>query len=98
MKLGVFISDFKYDAELFDRIASDETGVFLVHDGVYNAVVKENGKPSPLLEKVSKIFVLKDDLKLRGFAEDAVPSNVEVVDYGDIVDKLMEEYKRAIWL
>ncbi len=98
MKLGIFISDFKYDAELFNRIADDETGVFLVHDGVYNAVVEDNGGASPLINKASRIFVLREDLKLRGFTEDSVPSNVEVVDYGDIVDRLMEEYKKVIWL
>ncbi|HEQ78525.1 MAG TPA: sulfurtransferase complex subunit TusB [Euryarchaeota archaeon] len=97
MKLGIFVSDFRYDVKTLDKVKTDEIGIFLVQDGVYNAVLKENGKSSDILEK-GKVFALGDDIKFRGFKEDQVDERVEVVGYEDIVDLMMNNYEKLIWL
>ncbi|GBE55718.1 MAG TPA: hypothetical protein ENH28_02025 [Euryarchaeota archaeon] len=97
MKLGIFVSDFRYDVKTLDKVKADEIGIFLVQDGVYNAVLKENGKSSDILEK-GKVFALGDDIKFRGFKEDQVDERAEVVSYEDIVDLMMNNYEKLIWL
>lgn len=97
MKLGIFVSDFRYDVKTLDKVKTDEIGIFLVQDGVYNAILKENGKSFDILEK-GKVFALGDDIKFRGFKEDQVDERVEVVGYEDIVDLMMNNYEKLIWL
>jgi sulfur relay protein TusB/DsrH len=99
LRLGVFISDFKYNQDILERLKAEKLGVFLVSNGVYNATIKEDGKASPLLEKDgAKFYVLLEDLQTRGFGEDEVDKNVSVVTYGDIVDLIMGEYEKLAWL
>jgi sulfur relay protein TusB/DsrH len=98
MKLGVFVSDYKSTVDTLDRLASDTVGIILVENGVYHAVVSENGKGSPLLDKVPRVFALRDDLETRGYAADAVDARVKVVGYGDIVDLIFNQYPKLAWL
>jgi len=97
MKLGVFVSDFKYDAQTLDKLQADEVGVFLVQDGVYNAVLKENGSPSKILDK-GRVCALKDDVKFRGFSEDQIDDKVKPVSYDDIVDMMVNDFDQLVWL
>jgi sulfur relay protein TusB/DsrH len=74
-------------------------GVILVGNGIYHAVVKENGKDSPVLSKAgANFFVLADDLTSRGFTAAQVNSKVKVISYGDIVDLIMNDYEKTAWL
>jgi sulfur relay protein TusB/DsrH len=99
MKLLVFLSDWRRTEDTFERLKSDKMGVVLVGNGVYHAVVKEQGKDSPVLSKAgASFFVLKDDLEIRGFTAANVNSKVKIIGYGDIVDSIMNDYEKTAWL
>lgn len=97
MKLGVFVSDFRYDAESLDKLKADELGIFLVQDGVYNAVIKEGSSPPGILDK-GAVCALGDDIKFRGFSDEQVDERVKVVEYGDIVDMIVNDFDKLLWL
>jgi sulfur relay protein TusB/DsrH len=99
MKLAVFLSDWRRTEDTFERLKADKMGVVLVGNGIYHAVVKENGKDSPVLSKAgASYFVLADDLQIRGYTAANVNSKVKVISYGDIVDLIMNDYEKTAWL
>ena len=99
MKLLVFLSDWRRTEDTFERMKADKMGVVLVGNGIYHAVVKEQGKDSPVLSKAgASFFVLKDDLEIRGFTAANVNSKVKIIGYGDIVDSIMNDYEKTAWL
>ena len=99
MKLAVFLSDWRRTEDTFERLKADKMGVVLVGNGVYHAVVKENGKDSPVPSKAgASYYVLADDLQIRGYTAANVNSKVKVVSYGDIVDLIMNDYEKTAWL
>lgn len=98
MKVGAFVSDYKSAHDTLDRLKSDQLGIFLVQNGVYHAAVKEAGKSSPVLDKSTKIFALREDLETRGFSPETVDQRVQVIGYGDIVDLIFNEYPKLAWL
>jgi sulfur relay protein TusB/DsrH len=99
MKLAVFLSDWRRTEDSFERMKADKLGVILVGNGVYHAVVKENGKDSPVLSKAgASFYALSDDLTTRGFTAAQVNSKVKLVSYGDIVDLIMNDYEKTAWL
>jgi sulfur relay protein TusB/DsrH len=99
MKLAVFLSDWRRTEESLERIKADKLGVILVGNGIYHAVVKENGKDSPVLSKGgTSFYVLSDDLEIRGYTSANVNSKVKLISYGDIVDLIMNDYEKTAWL
>jgi sulfur relay protein TusB/DsrH len=99
MKLAVFLSDWRRTEETLERLKADKMGVVLVGNGIYHAVVKENGKDSPVLSKAgASYYVLADDLQIRGYTAANVNSKVKVISYGDIVDLIMNDYEKTAWL
>ncbi len=99
MKVAVFMSDWRKTEDTFERMKADKMGVILVGNGIYHAVVKENGKDSPMLSKAgAQFYVLSDDLEIRGYTAANVNSKVKVVSYGDIVDLIMKDYEKTAWL
>jgi sulfur relay protein TusB/DsrH len=99
MKLAVFLSDWRRTEDSFERIKADKLGVILVGNGIYHAVVKENGKDSSVLSKAgANYYVLSDDLTTRGYTAANVNSKVKIISYGDIVDLIMNEYEKSAWL
>lgn len=98
MKLGVFVSDYKQQTDVLERIKAEKLGFIFVMNGVYHATLKENGKSSELLEKAGGLYVLSDDLKARGIAEADIDSRVKVVTYSDVVDIIFNEYEQLAWL
>lgn len=99
MKLAVFLSDWRRTEDTLERMKADKLGIILVENGIYHAVVKENGKESPVLSKArATYYALSDDLETRGYTAANVNSKVKVVSYGDIVDLIMNEYEKSAWL
>lgn len=99
MKLAVFLSDWRRTEDTLERMKADKMGIILVENGIYHAVVKEDGKESPVLSKAgAAYYVLSDDLETRGYTAANVNSKVKVVSYGDIVDLIMNEYEKSAWL
>jgi sulfur relay protein TusB/DsrH len=99
MKVAVFLSDWRRSEDTFERMKADKMGVILVGNGIYHAVVKENGKDSPVLSKAgAQFYVLSDDLEIRGYTAANVNSKVKMVSYGDIVDLIMKDYDKTAWL
>ena len=99
MKLAIFLSDWRRTEDTFERMKSDKLGVILVGNGVYHAVVKESGKDSPVLSKAgANFYVLSEDLETRGYTAANVNSKVKIVNYGDVVDLIMNEYEKTAWL
>jgi len=99
MKLAVFLSDMRRTEDTYERLKADKLGVILVENGIYHAVIKEGGKESPVLSKAGATFyVLADDVETRGFTAANVNPKVKLVNYGDIVDLIMNEYEKTAWL
>ncbi len=98
MKLGVFVSDFKLTADTLDRLKADKLGIIFVQNGVYHATTKENGKVSSLLDKTANLYALSEDIQIRGLKETDVDKRVKVVNYGDVVDLIFNEYDKIAWL
>jgi sulfur relay protein TusB/DsrH len=99
MKLAVFLSDWRRTEESLERLKAEKLGVILVENGIYHAVVKEQGKDSPVLSKAgANFYVLSDDLETRGFTAANVNSKVKIIGYGDIVDLIMNDYEKTAWL
>jgi sulfur relay protein TusB/DsrH len=99
MKLAVFLSDWRRTESTLERMKADKMGVILVANGIYHAVTKENGKDSPVLSQAgASFYVLSDDLETRGYTAAQVNAKVKVVSYGDIVDLIMNDYEKSIWL
>lgn len=98
MKLAVFVSDYKNIVETLERLKAEKLGIILVENGVYHAATKENGNPSPLLEKPANFYALSEDLETRGLNSSDVNSKVKVVTYNDVVDLIFNDYEKLAWL
>jgi sulfur relay protein TusB/DsrH len=98
MRLAVFINDYKNTVETVDRLKADKLGFIFIQNGVFHATLKENGKPSPLLDRTSNLYVLSEDLATRGLTNSDVDSRVKVVTYGDVVDLMFNDYEKLAWL
>ncbi len=97
MKLGVLVSDYRNMDDTLSRLKADTLGIILVSNGVYHAKVKENGKPSPVLEKSSNLYALSEDVQTRGL-ENEMDSRVKSITYNDLVDLILNEYEKIIWI
>ncbi|PIP70838.1 MAG: sulfurtransferase complex subunit TusB [Nitrospirae bacterium CG22_combo_CG10-13_8_21_14_all_44_11] len=98
MKLAVFVSDFKLASDTLDRLKADKLGIIFVANGVYHATTKENGKASHLLEKTPNLYAMSEDIQTRGMKDADVDKRVRVVNYGDVVDLIFNEYDKTAWL
>lgn len=99
MKLAVFLSDWRRTEDSLERMKADKLGIILVENGIYHAVMKENGKDSPVLSHTgANFYALSDDLETRGYTAAQVNSKVKVISYGDIVDLIMNDYEKTAWL
>jgi len=98
MKLGVFVSDFNLTVDTLDRLTAEKLGIILVQNGVYHATTKVNGKASSLLDKTQNLYVLSDDVQIRGLKAEDVDKRVKVVNYSDIVDLMFNDYDKTAWL
>ena len=98
MKLGVFVSDYKQLADTLERVKADKLGLIFVQNGVYHATSKENGKASSLLDKSTSLYALSEDIQIRGLKAADVDKRVKVVNYGDVVDLIFNEFDKIAWL
>lgn len=98
MKLGVLVSDYKLTVDTLDRLKAEKLGIILVLNGVYHASLKENGKSSSVLDKTSNLYALSEDLQTRGIKDSDVDKRVKVVNYGELVDLMFNEYEKLAWL
>jgi len=98
MKLAVFVSDFRITVNTLDRLKAQELGIIFVGNGIYHAALKEDGNPSPLLQKSAKFYVLSEDLETRGLSSSGIANNIKVITYSDLVDLIFNEYEKTAWL
>ncbi len=98
MKLAVFVSDFKLATDTLERLKADKLGIILVQNGVYHATTKENGKASSLLDKTPNLYALSEDVQIRGMKDADVDKRVKVVNYGDVVDLIFNDFDKIAWL
>ncbi len=98
MRLAVFVSDLRNTVDTLERLKAEKLGIVLVGNGVYHASLKEKGKPSSLLDRAANFYVLAEDLETRGISTSEVDSRVKVVNYGDVVDLIFNEYEKLAWL
>lgn len=98
MKLGVFVTEHRPESDTLQRVTADKLGYIFVGNGVYHATMKVNGKASPLLAKTANLYVLSDDLDMRGIDAGTVDKRVKVVSYGDIVDLMFNDFEQTAWI
>jgi sulfur relay protein TusB/DsrH len=96
MKLAIFVSDYRLTIDTLERLTAEKLGIILVGNGVYHATIKEKGNSSPLLKKSADFYALSEDLETRGLTN--IDSKVKVVNYGDVVDLLFNDYEKTAWL
>ncbi len=94
MKLGVFVSDYNLTTDALDRFKFEKLGIILVQNGIYHA----SAKGSALLDKTPNLYVLSDDVQIRGLKDADLDKRVKVVNYGDVVDLIFNEYDKIAWL
>ncbi|MDA8156751.1 MAG: DsrH/TusB family sulfur metabolism protein [Actinomycetota bacterium] len=98
MSLGVFVSDYKLSSDTLERLDPGKTGVILVLNGVWHALLKESGKASSLLDRFSKVYALSEDIETRGMLPAQVDGRVKVVNYDGLVDVVFNEFEKIAWL
>jgi sulfur relay protein TusB/DsrH len=98
MRLGVIVSDFRNMDQMLSRLTADKLGLIFVSSGVYHAATKEGGKKSSLLEKSKDLYVLTDDAQSRGLAETGIDSRVKPITYSDLVDVILNDFDKTIWI
>ena len=99
MKLVAFVSDYKMTVDTLDRLKPEKLGIILCQNGVYHATTKENGNASSLLNYSADYYVLQEDLETRGLTGDnVIDDKVKVINFGDIVDLMFNEYDKTAWL
>jgi sulfur relay protein TusB/DsrH len=98
MRLGVIVSDFRNMDQMLSRLTADKLGLIFVSNGIYHAATKEGGKNSALLEKSKDLYVLTEDLQSRGLSEGQVDSRVKPITYSDLVDVIMNDFDKTIWI
>ena len=68
----------------------------LMLDAVYMATVaEENTAVKDMMEKGSKVFLLKSDVERRGLEKRLLPG-VELIDYEGLIDILFSEDQRVL--
>ncbi len=97
MRLAAFVSTYNYP-EILKKIKEKNKGLFLVEDGIYHATLKENKNPSEILSTEGKVFALIEDVHTRGFKQDDMDPRVTPVNFKDLVDLVMKEYEKLVWL
>ena len=99
MKLGVIVSDWRRTEATLERLRAEKLGVILAQNGVYHALLKENGQGSPVLDKEgAEFYALREDIETRGYTEADVDGKVKTISYGDLVDLIMNDYDKTAWL
>lgn len=98
MRLAVFVSDLRNTVDTLERLKAEKLGVIFVGNGIYHASIKENKNPSAILNKPANFYALSEDLVTRGISTAEVDSRVKVVNYGDVVDLIFNEYEKIAWL
>lgn len=98
MKLAVFVSDYRLSVDTLERMKPEKMGIILVQNGVYHAAVKEGGKASSLLDYSADYYALQEDLDTRGIDASKVDGKVKVINFGDIVDLIFDDYEKTAWL
>lgn len=93
MKLGVFLSEYRSDTGILERLSPEKLGIILVGNGVYHAAIKEKGQSSQVLNLKANFYVLKEDLETRGLNVSNLDSRVKPVTYSDLVDLIFNEYE-----
>ena len=98
MKLAVFVSDYRLSVDTLERLKPEKMGIILVQNGVYHAAVKEGGKASSVLDYSADYYALQEDLDTRGIDASKLDSKVKVINFGDVVDLIFNDYEKTAWL
>ncbi len=98
MKLGVFVSDYKITVDTLQRLKAEKLGIILVANGVYHALIKENGKNSSILDLSENLYALSEDVETRGYSTSDLNDKVKAITYNDLVDIIFNDYEKLAWL
>ena len=83
-------------SKMISRLSSkEESTIILVEDGVYHAILGEACEE--IKRCANEILVSREDLLARGFS-DADLKCGKAVEYGEIVDSIMELTERTVTL
>ena len=83
-------------ASCLAHVAAD-AGILLYEDGIY-AGLKSSSVEAQVSGTGAKVYVLGEDLKARGVAEDKLIDGIEVVDYAGFVDLVEKHDKVLAWV
>lgn len=98
MKLAAFVSDYRLSVNTLERLKPEKLGIILVQNGVYHAAVKESGSSSPVLGYSADYYALKEDLDTRGIDASKIDGKVKVINLGEVVDLIFNDYEKTAWL
>ena len=77
--------------------AQDGSSILMIEDAVYGAM-KNTSASSMVSDCSAPIYVLGNDLKARGIADDKVLDGVSVIDYAGFVKLTTELDQTQAWL
>ena len=81
------------------RLAEDNSSILLIEDGVYGALKNTSFESTIIsMQKASKFYALGPDLKARGLDKSSLISNIEIIDYKEVVKLTVENDKIQNWL
>ncbi|MFW9897348.1 MAG: sulfurtransferase complex subunit TusB [Candidatus Thorarchaeota archaeon] len=80
--------------------SSARVAIVLIHDGVIGT--SQNGSIPSLLKELLNlpvsVFALLPDLLARGIKPETVDTRINCIEYGDLVDLLVQTPKTASWM
>ena len=81
------------------RLAKSGSSVLMIEDGVYGAIkgTAQADMISNAMQNLS-FYVLGEDMRARGVAEDKLLDGIKVVDYAGFVDLVTEHDATQSWL
>ena len=87
--------------ELFKKtlLPSDGLHVILMQEAVVGSL--KTGFSSyydDLISQGTKIYCVKEDLHARGFSDSDLKEEIEIVDYGQVIDHIEQSKKLISWL
>ena len=79
-----------------ETMYGDEPGILFIHNGAYLPILEpDKNKIQEFIDKKVPLYGIFRDFMLRGI-EDKVENVVEMVDYNEFIELIMEEFDKVI--
>jgi tRNA 2-thiouridine synthesizing protein B len=95
-KALIMLNQAPFDCDLRSQMMllehSAQGGALLMQDGVYFAIAEQGAE---IIDRGVKLYALRQSLEARGLTDRVHPA-VQLVDYHEAIDLIMEEYDLVV--